>query len=54
MSDEKLLEDIGQYKYGFSDPTDNYAFKAEKGLSREVVEQISRMKDEPQWMLDFR
>ena len=54
MSDEKLLEDIGQYKYGFSDPTDNYAFTAEKGLSREVVEQISRMKDEPQWMLDFR
>jgi Fe-S cluster assembly protein SufB len=54
MSDEKLLEDIGQYKYGFSDPTDNYTFKAEKGLSREVVEQISAMKGEPQWMLDFR
>ena len=54
MSDEKLLEDIGQYKYGFSDPTDNYTFKAEKGLSREVVEQISTMKGEPQWMLDFR
>ena len=54
MSDEKLLEDIGQYKYGFSDPTDKYAFKAEKGLSREVVEQISHMKGEPQWMLDFR
>ena len=54
MSDEKLLEDIGQYKYGFSDPTDNYAFTAEKGLSREVVEQISRMKDEPEWMLEFR
>jgi len=54
MSDEKLLEDIGQYKYGFSDPTDNYAFKTEKGLSREVVEQISRMKNEPEWMLEFR
>ena len=54
MSDEKLLEGIGQYKYGFSDPTDSYTFKAEKGLSREVVEQISAMKGEPQWMLDFR
>ena len=54
MSDEKLLEDIGQYKYGFHDSEDNYVFKAERGLSREVVEQISKMKDEPQWMLDFR
>ncbi len=53
MSDEKLLEDIGQYKYGFHDP-EQYVFKAQKGLSREVVEQISAMKDEPQWMLDFR
>jgi Fe-S cluster assembly protein SufB len=54
MSDEKLLEGIGQYKYGFSDPTDNYTFKSEKGLSRDVVEQISAMKGEPQWILDFR
>jgi Fe-S cluster assembly protein SufB len=54
MSDEKILEDIGQYKYGFSDPTDNYSYKAEKGLSRDVVEKISAMKGEPQWMLDFR
>ena len=53
MSDEKLLEDIGQYKYGFHDP-ENYVFKAKRGLSREVVEQISHMKGEPQWMLDFR
>ena len=54
MSDEKLLEDIGQYKYGFHDSEENYVFKAEKGLNREVVEQISAMKDEPQWMLEFR
>lgn len=54
MSDEKLLEDIGQYKYGFHDSEENYVYKAEKGLSREVVEKISAMKGEPQWMLDFR
>jgi len=54
MSDEKLLEDIGQYKYGFSDPTDDYTFKTERGLSREVVKQISALKREPSWMLDFR
>jgi Fe-S cluster assembly scaffold protein SufB len=51
--DAKSLEDIGQYKYGFHD-AENYVFKSEKGLSREVVENISRMKGEPQWMLDFR
>ena len=51
--DTKILENIGQYKYGFHDQ-ENYFFKSEKGLSREVVENISRMKGEPQWMLDFR
>jgi Fe-S cluster assembly protein SufB len=55
MSDDaKILEDIGDYKYGFHDRDDNYTFKSEKGLNREVVENISRMKGEPQWMLDFR
>ena len=52
--DAKILEDIGQYKYGFHDRDDNYVFKSERGLSRTVVENISRMKEEPQWMLDFR
>jgi FeS assembly protein SufB len=51
--DAKILEDIGQYKYGFHDP-DNYVFKSQRGLSREVVENISAMKGEPQWMLDYR
>ena len=52
--DAKILEDIGEYKYGFHDRDDNYVFKSERGLSRAVVENISRMKKEPQWMLDFR
>lgn len=52
--DAKILEDIGEYKYGFHDRDDNYTFKSEKGLSRAVVENISRMKGEPQWMLEFR
>lgn len=52
--DAKILEDIGEYKYGFHDRDDNYTFKSEKGLSREVVENISRMKGEPEWMLEFR
>ncbi|MBI5302925.1 MAG: Fe-S cluster assembly protein SufB [Chloroflexi bacterium] len=40
-------------KYGFYDP-EKYVFKAKKGLSREVVEEISWMKSEPEWMRDFR
>ncbi len=48
-----FLDRIGDYKYGFSDP-DQSVFKTRKGLDREVVAQISAMKGEPQWMLDFR
>ncbi len=49
----KAQVDIGEYKYGFRDEED-YAFKSGRGLSREVVEDISRRKGEPDWMLDFR
>lgn len=52
-SDTQLLEGIGDYKYGFNDP-DVSVYKTGKGLNREVVEQISAMKGEPHWMLDFR
>ena len=41
-------------KFGFHDPETGYAYKAPKGLSREVVETISDFKQEPQWMRDFR
>jgi Fe-S cluster assembly protein SufB len=41
------------YEHGWSNP-ENYAIKAPKGLSREVVEMISKAKDEPDWMLQFR
>src|SRR3978361_488156 len=41
-------------KFGFHDPETGYAYKAPKGLTRELVEQISEFKSEPQWMLDFR
>ncbi len=52
-SDAQILEGVGDYKWGFRDP-DNLVFKARKGLDREIVEQISFMKEEPEWMLDFR
>ncbi len=42
------------YKYGFHDSEENYAFKSGRGLTREIVCQISEMKNEPQWMRDYR
>jgi Fe-S cluster assembly protein SufB len=51
---EKATVDIGDYQYGFHDPTDDYAFKSRKGLDEEIVRQISEMKNEPGWMTEFR
>lgn len=40
-------------RYGFSDP-ESMVGRAPKGISREVVENISRFKNEPDWMREFR
>ena len=45
--------DLGKYKLGWSDG-DEFAFRPEKGLNADVVEQISRYKSEPEWMRNFR
>ena len=50
----KAEPDIGEYQYGFHDPTDFYSFKSRKGLDHEIVRQISAMKNEPEWMTEFR
>src|ERR1700733_13946066 len=42
------------YKDGFRGSEANYSFKSGKGLTKELVEQISEMKSEPKWMRDFR
>jgi len=44
---------VGEYKYGFRDP-ENYVFKSDKGLTREIVESISAFKNEPEWMREIR
>lgn len=48
------VEDIvTDYKYGFI--TDSQSvFQTKKGLSKEIVMEISKMKGEPEWMLDIR
>ncbi|MBN1221501.1 MAG: Fe-S cluster assembly protein SufB [Anaerolineae bacterium] len=44
---------LDDYKYGFSVP-ENYAFKARKGLDEDIIREISWMKGEPKWMLEYR
>ena len=45
---------VGDYQFGFHDPTDKYVFQSRKGIDRNIVQQISEMKGEPAWMRDFR
>ena len=45
--------DLDHYKWGFREP-ERYVFKARPGLTREVVEEISAMKGEPEWMRAYR
>lgn len=54
LQNEKATSPIGDYQYGFHDPTDHYSYISRKGLDREIVAQISEMKGEPGWMRDFR
>jgi Fe-S cluster assembly protein SufB len=52
MTTENLEMDYS--KYDFKNSTELYVHLSKKGLSREVVEEISKLKNEPKWMLDFR
>ena len=47
------LRDGYAEKYGFHDE-EQHVFKIRKGLDRSIVEEISKMKGEPQWMTDYR
>ena len=46
--------DLGAYKLGWRDSEDDYVFKPEKGISEEIIRQMSDMKEESEWMLSFR
>ncbi|MDT0215202.1 Fe-S cluster assembly protein SufB [Rothia sp. ARF10] len=47
------LKDLGRYEYGWAD-SDSAGSTARRGLNEEVVLDISRRKNEPQWMEDLR
>ncbi len=50
MSDIPTIDD---YKYGFKDEAE-IIFSTGKGLNEDVVRTISKEKQEPEWMLDYR
>ena len=54
LSEDELIAQVtsAEYKYGFT--TDIEADTIAKGLSEEVVRIISKKKNEPKWMLDYR
>ena len=47
------LEELNTNIYDFKN-ADNYDYKIKKGLSKEIVEEISKQKNEPSWVLDIR
>ena len=53
MANEDIKKIGEDYKYGFKDE-DVSVFNTGKGLSEEVVREISKAKGEPHWMLEFR
>ena len=47
------FDDINRNIYDIKNE-DNYDFKIKKGLTKEIVDEISRQKNEPEWMREFR
>ncbi len=47
------LEGLGSYKFGWAD-SDVAGSAAKRGLSEDVVRDISAKKNEPEWMLALR
>ncbi len=50
---KEIKEIIGDYKYGFKTETTS-VLDTGKGISEEIVREISRIKGEPKWMTDIR
>lgn len=53
MEEKTFVEDIDRSLYDFRNE-DKDAYRIEDGLTREIVEQISREKHDPEWMREFR
>ncbi|MEO7557134.1 MAG: Fe-S cluster assembly protein SufB, partial [Acidimicrobiales bacterium] len=53
MTTADLGLDLSRYKLGWSDAED-YVFKPKRGLNLDIVQEMSWMKGEPDWMRDIR
>ncbi len=53
MTQDEAIASIGNYGYGWHD-SDTAGATAQRGLSEEVVRNISALKNEPEWMLKTR
>lgn len=53
MTDTDVAINLGKYKLGWADEED-YVFKPRRGLDEDIIREMSALKKEPEWMLDFR
>ncbi len=53
MKQKTQIEEVNNNIYDFK-KEDNYDFKIKKGLTPEIISEISEQKNDPQWMRDFR
>ena len=53
MKKKTQIEEVNNNIYDFK-KEDNYDFKIKKGLTPEIISEISEQKNDPQWMRDFR
>ncbi len=53
QTDDEIIASIGAYEYGWHD-SDEAGQIAQRGLNEDVVRNISRLKNEPEWMLNQR
>src|ERR671916_730590 len=56
MPEDKTIQELGldEYKFGFRDPEEYFFKTPRKGIDPEIVAMISKHKNEPEWMLEFR
>ncbi len=52
INTESIMQERAEYRYGFVTDVETERFS--KGLSEEVVRAISKKKEEPEWLLEFR
>ncbi len=52
MTSQEVTRDYS--RYDFKDSTEMYTYISKRGLSKDTIEEISRIKKEPDWMLQFR